>query len=116
MGANSPTYAGQVALHLGSYAELVAHRTTERLGEPAQGAMVMLWETMGLMLTGMALFRAQMLPGAWHAARYRQWAVACFALGADRQHVSSGEGVSVRLHHGCRRHYKTKHKTQTNFY
>src|SRR3546814_6171554 len=33
-----------------------------------------------LMLTGMALFRAQMLTGAWPAARYRQWAVACFAV------------------------------------
>src|SRR3546814_11213093 len=47
MGADSPTYAQQVALHLGRYADLLAYRTTEQLDEPAQGGLVMLWEIGG---------------------------------------------------------------------
>src|SRR3546814_1685473 len=42
---------------------------------PVQGVLVMLWETMGLMLAGMALFRAHMLTGEWAAGRYRKWAI-----------------------------------------
>src|SRR3546814_12031400 len=80
MGADSPTYAQQVALHLGRYADLLAYRTTEQLDEPVQGVLVMLWETMGLMLAGMALFRAHMLTGEWAAGRYRKWAIVSFTV------------------------------------
>src|SRR5690606_30881519 len=42
---------------------------------------VVLWQTMGLMLLGMALFKSGMLTGEWRPARYRQWAIACFLIG-----------------------------------
>lgn len=82
MGANSPDYAKDVALYLGSYASIVAHRTTETAGEPVQGLIMMLWESMGLMLAGMALFKSRMLTGEWPAARYRTWAIVCFLVAA----------------------------------
>src|SRR3546814_5463649 len=47
---------------------------------PVQGVLVMLWETMGLMLAGMALFRAHMLTGEWAAGRYRKWAIVSFTV------------------------------------
>src|SRR3546814_6079054 len=40
----------------------------------------MLWETMGLMLAGRALFRAHMLTGEWAAGRYRKWAIVSFTV------------------------------------
>src|SRR3546814_20648677 len=40
----------------------------------------MLWETMGLMLAGMALFRAHMLTGEWAAGRHRKWAIVSFTV------------------------------------
>ena len=39
-----------------------------------------MWETMGLMLIGMALFKSRMLTGEWELARYRKWAVTCFLI------------------------------------
>lgn len=82
MGANSPDYAKDLALYLGSYGAIVAHRTTETAGEPFQGLIIMLWETMGLMLAGMALLKSRMLTGEWPAARYRKWAITGFLLAA----------------------------------
>ena len=78
MGANSSSYAADVARHLGSWRDLVAYRTGARLGEPFQGLALMLWESMGLMLLGMALYRAHMLTGEWDPHRYRKWALICF--------------------------------------
>jgi uncharacterized protein len=80
MGANSSSYAKDVALYLGSYGSIVAYRTTEAAGEPVQGLIMMLWESMGLMLAGMALFKARMLTGEWPAARYLKWAIVCFLI------------------------------------
>jgi len=39
-----------------------------------------LWETMGLMLIGMALFKSRMLTGEWETARYRNWALTGFLV------------------------------------
>ena len=80
MGAASPSYAPDIALHLGSYRDLVVHRLTQQTAEPLQGAMMMVWESMGLMLIGMALFRAHMLTGVWTPRRYRRWAACCFLI------------------------------------
>ncbi len=80
MGPNTPAYAADVALHLGSYADIAGNRLGEMGAMPFVGAALFFAETMGLMLIGMALFRAQMLTGAWTPARYRKWAITGFLL------------------------------------
>ena len=82
MGPNAAGYAKEIALHLGSYGGIVAEKLGERLSEPFVSALMFLWETMGLMLIGMALFKSRMLTGEWEAARYRKWALAGFLIGA----------------------------------
>lgn len=82
MGPDSPQYAKDIALYQGSYAGILAHRTGPALADPFVGIMMFLWETMGLMLIGMALFKSNMLTGGWEAARYRKWAIYCFAIAA----------------------------------
>lgn len=81
MGPNAATYAKDVTLHLGSYGGIVAEKLVDRLSEPFVSALMFLWETMGLMLIGMALFKSHMLTGEWEAARYRKWALTGFLIG-----------------------------------
>jgi len=80
-GPDSPAYAKEVVAQLGGYASIF----TERAGKFASTSFfmtaVVLWQTMGLMLLGMALFKSGMLTGEWRPARYRQWAIACFLIG-----------------------------------
>ncbi|WOF42731.1 DUF418 domain-containing protein [Sphingopyxis indica] len=82
MGPSTPAYAKDMALYLGSYSSIVAHRTSEMAGDPLFFLSLFLWETMGLMLIGMALFKSRMLTGEWEAARYRKWALICFLVAA----------------------------------
>lgn len=81
MGPGAASYAQEMAIYLGSYASIVAHRTGETLTEPFVMVLMFLWETMGLMLLGMALFKSRMLTGDWEPARYRKWALRCFLIG-----------------------------------
>lgn len=81
MGPGAASYARDVAIYLGSYAEIVGHRTGEMASEPFIAVMMFLWETVGLMLIGMALFKSRMLTGEWEAARYRKWALIGFLVG-----------------------------------
>ena len=81
MGPSTPAYAKEMALYLGSYAGIVAHRTGEMAGDPLFFLVMFAWETIGLMLIGMALFKSRMLTGEWEAARYRKWALICFLVG-----------------------------------
>ena len=81
MGPNATGYANDVAIHLGGYDGIVAEKLGERLSEPFVSALMFLWETMGLMLIGMALFKSHMLTGEWAAARYRKWALTGFLIG-----------------------------------
>ncbi|SEH13610.1 uncharacterized protein SAMN05428974_0843 [Sphingopyxis sp. YR583] len=81
MGPNAASYAKEITLHLGSYGSIVAEKLGERLSEPLVSALMFLWETMGLMLIGMALFKSRMLTGEWEAARYRKWALTGFLIG-----------------------------------
>jgi uncharacterized protein len=81
MGPGAADYAKEIAMHLGSYGSIVAEKLDERLSEPFISVLMFLWETMGLMLIGMALFKSQMLTGAWEAARYRKWAIIGFLIG-----------------------------------
>lgn len=80
MGPGSPKYAQELALYLGSYAGILAHRTGDMGTDPFTFALIFLWETIGLMLVGMALFKSRMLTGEWPLARYRNWAAICFIV------------------------------------
>lgn len=82
MGPGAASYAKEIASHLGSYGSIVADKLGERASEPFTSALMFLWETMGLMLIGMALFKSRMLTGEWEPARYRKWALRCFLIGA----------------------------------
>ncbi|HET6524204.1 DUF418 domain-containing protein [Sphingopyxis sp.] len=82
MGPSTPAYAKEMALHLGSYASIVTHRTGEMGSDPLFFLGMFAWETIGLMLIGMALFKSRMLTGEWEAARYRKWALICFLVAA----------------------------------
>lgn len=81
MGPGAASYGKEMAIYLGSYASIVAHRTGATLTEPFVMVLMFLWETMGLMLLGMALFKSRMLTGDWEPARYRKWALRCFLVG-----------------------------------
>ena len=81
MGPGAASYAADMTTYLGSYASIVAHRTGETLTEPFVAVMMFLWETMGLMLVGMALYKSRMLTGDWAPARYRTWMLRCFLIG-----------------------------------
>lgn len=81
MGPGAASYAREMAIYLGDYASIVAHHTGEMLAEPFVMVLMFLWETMGLMLVGMALFKSRMLTGDWEPARYRKWALRCFLIG-----------------------------------
>jgi len=81
MGPGAASYAKDVALHLGGYWQIVADKLGEKAAEPFIQALMFLWETMGLMLVGMALFKSRMLTGEWEAARYRKWALTGFLIG-----------------------------------
>ena len=81
MGPNATGYAKEVTEYLGSYQSIVAHRTGEKAMEPFISAFMFFWETMGLMLVGMALFKSRMLTGDWDMARYRKWAIGGFLIG-----------------------------------
>ena len=81
MGPGAASYAKDVAVHLGSYGSIVAEKLGPKAAEPFVQALMFLWETMGLMLIGMALFKSHMLTGEWEPARYRKWALTGFLLG-----------------------------------
>lgn len=82
MGPDSPAYADDVRHFLGSYAEIAGRRLGEGAIEPLEQVMLFLWETMALMLIGMALFKSRMLTGEWSMARYARWAAICFLIAA----------------------------------
>ena len=81
IGANSPRIESDIALYRGPYLDLVNYRLTEETFYPFASVLSFGWETIGLMLIGMALYKTGFLTGAWAPARYRKWAIACFAIG-----------------------------------
>ena len=81
VGAKSPKIESDIALYRGPYADLVNQRLTEETFYPFASVFSFGWETVGLMLIGMALYKTGFLTGAWTVARYRKWAIACFAIG-----------------------------------
>ncbi len=80
MGPGAASYAKDIAVHLGSYGSIVAEKLGAKAAEPFVQALMFLWETMGLMLIGMALFKSRFLTGEWEPARYRKWTLTGFLV------------------------------------
>jgi uncharacterized protein len=99
MGANSPVYAAQLALYGGGAAGIYGERFGALASLPFVQILQFLWETMALMLIGMALYKSRMLTGEWDARRYRTWVITCFLLAVPplaalvHYQVSSGFGT-----------------------
>ena len=72
--------AETIALHHGPWTGLVHERLVEHGLEPFAGLMFFLAETLAYMLFGMAALKSGFLSGDWAAARYRRWALRCFAI------------------------------------
>ncbi|MEO7603372.1 MAG: DUF418 domain-containing protein [Sphingomicrobium sp.] len=81
VGANSPKIETDLALYRGPYAGIVEQRLVKETAYPFASVMSFGWETLGLMLIGMALFKSGFLTGAWAPTRYRKWAIVSFAVG-----------------------------------
>jgi uncharacterized protein len=80
-GSNSPKIDEDLTIYRGSYATQVESRLGDQTAVPFVGVLVVGWETLGLMLLGMALFKTGYLTGDWEVGRYRKWAGWCCAIG-----------------------------------
>jgi uncharacterized protein len=79
-GTDSKAFAAEVALMRSDYGAILADRLGPQADGPLAQIISFIWETMALMLVGMALFKARMLTGEWDAARYAKWATRCFLI------------------------------------
>lgn len=101
-GSSPARVAEMLDLYRSDYSTIVEYRTGELLYQPISGLAMMLPETLGLMLIGMALFKSGFLTGEWPRERYAKWARNCFLIGIPPLiallywQVSSGyDGVTV---------------------
>jgi uncharacterized protein len=72
-GAQSPMIGSELALYRSDYETIFHHRFVEKRWDPLVGATFFLFETLGLMLFGMALFKSGFLTGEWSRKRYLRW-------------------------------------------
>lgn len=80
MGPGNARFAEEVAIYRGDAAAIYGERFGHLGDLPFVQIAQFLWETMALMLIGMALFKARMLTGEWEVARYAKWALRCFLI------------------------------------
>jgi uncharacterized protein len=80
MGPANARYAEELAIYRGDAAAIYGERFGHLADMPLVQILQFSWESMALMLIGMALFKTRMLTGDWAAARYRKWALRCFVL------------------------------------
>ncbi|MEO1044157.1 MAG: DUF418 domain-containing protein [Pseudomonadota bacterium] len=101
-GSNPQDAADDLERHKGGYAGIFSYRTGALALLPFSSLLNVGMETLGLMLIGMALYKSGMLTGQWEIARYRRWALTCFAIAipplaalAWLQYASDFSAVSV---------------------
>jgi uncharacterized protein len=70
VGANK-----EIELYRSGYAKIVSHKLHEELGEPFAGVLQSIFETLPLMMIGMALLKNGFLLGQWDRRSYRLWAI-----------------------------------------
>lgn len=72
----------ELQVYAGSYADIVAYRIAPaQLFGPLSMMMLYGFETIGLMLLGMALYRNGFLTGDWSSTRYARMACLCYLIG-----------------------------------
>jgi uncharacterized protein len=69
----------KLAMFQGAWSGIVEHKL-ERWMAPFVGFFFSGAETIGYMLFGMAALKSGFLRGEWAPARYRKWAIVCFAI------------------------------------
>lgn len=67
--------AEDIKLHHGSYAQIVRHKINKQWDEPLHSVPQSIFETLPLMMIGMALLKNGFLLGQWDRRRYRTWAL-----------------------------------------
>jgi uncharacterized protein len=65
----------EIALYRSGYAKIVSHKLREELFEPFAGVLQSIFETLPLMMIGMALLKNGFLLGQGDKRRYRLWAI-----------------------------------------
>ncbi len=80
MGPHSPDVATTRALYRSGYQAIAGNRIFEKTAEPIAGFMTFGWETLGLMLIGMIMFKSGFFTGQWDSARYRKWLLVCWGV------------------------------------
>jgi uncharacterized protein len=65
----------EITLYRSGYREIVSHKLREEWSEPFVGLLQSIFETLPLMMIGMALLKNGFLLGAWDRERYRRWAI-----------------------------------------
>jgi len=81
LGGDPAVTEEQVALHRGSYGEIVANKITENWYGPLMTPLMMVFETLPLMLLGMAGLKSGLLLGQGPPSSYRKWAIWGIAIG-----------------------------------
>jgi uncharacterized protein len=71
----------EIPVRLGSWPAEVAHNLTADWSDPLTTVAISWFETVPLMLIGMALFKAGLFAGSWSDARLRRWAWRGIAAG-----------------------------------
>lgn len=75
VGAKSRKIASELKLYRSDYATIAGDRLYNRTLEPVGAIIGFGFETLALMLIGMALFKTGFLTGDWTPQQYRRWAV-----------------------------------------
>ncbi len=96
-GVDATLARGEVpnaAIASGDYGALVAHRISEQWNEPLMNALLFGFETLPLMLIGMALYRMGFFSGAFDPAKMRLWGWLGL-IGGGLVHLAAGLAVKA---------------------
>lgn len=72
----------EIKLYRSGYAQIVSHKLREEWSEPFVGILQSIFETLPLMMIGMALLKNGFLLGQWDRQPYRKWAFYGIGVGA----------------------------------
>ena len=75
LGGDPEVIKEQIALHRGSYTEILTQKVTENWYGPLMTPMMMIFETLPFMMLGMAGLKGGLLLGQGPPSTYRKWAI-----------------------------------------
>jgi len=81
LGGDPKITKDEIALHRGSYLEILTEKVTENWYGPLMTPLMMIFETLPLMLLGMAGLKSGLLLGQGPPSSYRKWAIWGTAIG-----------------------------------